>query len=79
MRRALVSNKHYSFGDAVTSRTIGGTWVKRVSVVEATTDCIALYDLDTHCCSDAALSKDGELMCFASLEVVTGLEGSRCV
>jgi hypothetical protein len=51
-----------------------------VSVVEATTDCIALYDLDTHCCSDAARSKDDGSICFASLEVVTGLgRWSLCI
>jgi hypothetical protein len=79
MRRTLVSNKDYPFGDAVTSRAIGGAWIERVSVVEAATDCVALYDLNAHCCSDAALSRNDGLICFASLEVVTGVGDDRCV
>jgi hypothetical protein len=67
MRWALVSNKNYSFGDAVTSRTIGSTCVERVLVVQAATDCIAFYDLDAHRSPDAALSKESVLMCLSGL------------
>ena len=50
MCRTFVSHKDYSFGDAVAPRAIGGAWVERVFVVEASTDCVALYDLDAHRC-----------------------------
>jgi len=65
MRRAFVSNKDYSFRGTVTTRAIGRTWVQGVSVVEASTDCVELHDLNTHCCSDAVLLEDAGLMLAA--------------
>lgn len=55
MRRTFVSHKHHSFGHAVITRTIGGARVERVFVVETATDCVALHDLNAHCCFNAGI------------------------
>lgn len=79
MRRAFVSHKHHSFGNAVISRAIGGAGVERVSVVETAADCVALHDLDAHCCFNAETLDDGRLVACCKSLGLAGLCVDYCV
>lgn len=79
MRRTFVSYKHHSFADTVISRAIGGTGVERVSVVETAADCVALHDLDAHCCFNVEILDDGRLVASCESLDLVGLCVDYCV
>lgn len=54
VRRAFVSHKHHSFGNAMTPRAVGSAGIERVSIVETAADCVALHDLEAHYCFNAS-------------------------